>query len=240
MRIGVLANSLPAALSVYDEARAVSGSQVWVLLFAASGESHLSGLARHLARLFLKPGRWKSLRLIAAHRVCLLREPLSHPETLRRLRELNLDIGLHKSGNIYREPTINCFRVGILNAHIGLLPRYRGRSVMEWALLHGDRVGISVFFIDSGIDTGERIVLSEPVDISHCKSVAEAKQYLFDFDADFYRRALESLRSDEIAYRINDGSEGRRYYVMSRLFLDVAERCLVLGNRESSNLRSEI
>ena len=224
MRIGVLANSLPAALSVYDEARAVSGSQVRVLLFAASGESHLSSLARHLARLFLKPGRWKSLRLIAAHRVCLLREPLSHPETLRRLRELNLDIGLHKSGNIYREATINCFRVGILNAHIGLLPRYRGRSVMEWALLHGDPVGISVFFIDSGIDTGARIVLSEKVDVSHCKSLAEAKGYLFNLDATFYRRAVELCHTEKMNHQINDDS-GRRFYVMSQLFQRAVEQC---------------
>lgn len=195
---------------------------------------------RHFARWIAKAGRRDSLRLALAGRVVALSNALDHPKSLARLEKLKLDVGLHKSGTIYREPTINCFRLGILNSHIGILPRYRGRCVMEWSLLQGDRVGISVFFIDSGIDTGERIVLSEPVDISHCKSVAEAKQYLFDFDAVFYRRALESLRSDDIAYRINDGSESRRYYVMSRLFLDVVERCLVLGNRESSNLRSEI
>jgi hypothetical protein len=223
MRIGVLANSLPAALSVYDEAKAISGSNVCVLLFAVSGASHLNSLARHLARLFLKPGRWKCLRLIAAHKVFLLRKPLTHPETLRRLKELNLDIGLHKSGNIYREPTINSFRVGILNAHIGLLPRYRGRSVMEWSLLQGDPVGISVFFIDSGIDTGARIVLSEKVDVSHCKAVAEAKKYLFNLDATFYRRALELWPTEETNHQINDDS-GRRFYVMSRLFQSAVEQ----------------
>jgi methionyl-tRNA formyltransferase len=230
MRIGVLANSLPTALSVYDEAEAISGSKVRVLLFAANGKSHLNSIARHCARLLLKSGRWKSLRLIAAHKVFLLRKPLTHPETLRRLRELNLDIGLHKSGNIYREATINCFRVGILNAHIGLLPRYRGRSVMEWSLLQGDPVGISVFFIDSGIDTGARIVLSENVDISHCKSVAEAKEYLFNLDAIFYRRALELCRAKNMNHQNNDDS-GRRFYVMSRLFQSAVEQGF---NRQSA------
>ena len=92
------------------------------------------------------------MRLTLAGKVVYLRKALDHPQTIARLRKLNLDLGLHKSGNIYRRATISSFRLGILNAHIGLLPKYRGRSVMEWALLQGDAIGISVFFVDEGID----------------------------------------------------------------------------------------
>jgi hypothetical protein len=38
---------------------------------------------------------------------------------------------LHATDVIYRTETLQAFRLGILNAHIGVLPRYRGRSVME-------------------------------------------------------------------------------------------------------------
>jgi methionyl-tRNA formyltransferase len=138
---------------------------------------------------------------------------------------LKLDVGLHKAGVIYRDATIKAFRLGILNPHIGLLPAYRGRNVMEWSLLEGRPVGITVFFIDSGIDTGPRIVLREEVDISHCKSVAEARQYLFDLDAPFFRRALERLRLEGPEYEVNDRS-GRRYYVMSKLFQGVVEKLI--------------
>lgn len=137
---------------------------------------------------------------------------------------MKLDIGLHKSGTIYRESTINCFRLGILNPHIGILPRYRGRSVVEWAIVEGGPVGISVFFIDSGIDTGARILLSEEVSVSHCQSIREAKEYLFNLDAKFFRRALALLRSASVEYKLNEG--GRRYYVMSRLFQGVAEQVI--------------
>ena len=231
MRIGILANSLPAALNVYDEARAVSGSEVFVVLFPSANESH--SVARHLARMFLKNGRLRSLRAIVERRVLVFRGPLDHPKVLSRLKSLNLDVGLHKSGDIYRDSTINCFRLGILNAHIGLLPKYRGRSVMEWSLLQGGPVGISVFFIDAGIDTGERIVLSEEVSIAHCKSVAEARQYLFNLDAVFYHRALELLSSENVDYQVNDDS-GWRYYVMSKLFQEVVEEWLAIDNRQSA------
>ena len=229
MRTGILANSLPAALKIYDEVKTVRDCEAFVLLCPAPGESTARALVKHSARLFLKPGRLKSLRLIFGRHVRLFRQPLDNPETLARLKKLELDVGLHKAGVIYRDETINAFRLGILNPHIGILPRYRGRNVMEWALVEGGPTGITVFFIDSGIDTGRRIVLSEEVDISDCKSIAQAKQQLFDLDAPFFRRALELLRSENFEYKLNDGT-GRRYYVMSRLFQGVAEK-IVLSSK---------
>ena len=225
MRAGILANSLPAALKVYDEVKRVEGCASLVLLCPAAGETAARALARHFARLLLKRGRLKSLRLVFGRRVFLFRQPLDHPQSIARLRKLGLDIGLHKSGSIYRDATIKAFRLGILNPHIGLLPEYRGRNVMEWSLIEGRPIGITVFFIDSGIDTGREIVLREEVDISRCSSIAEAKQYLFDLDASYFRRALELLRSDDFEYKVNDGS-GRRYFVMSKLFRGVVEKII--------------
>lgn len=224
MRTGILANSLPAALKIYDELKTVPGCETFILLCPTPGESRTRGLFKHFARFLLKRGGLKSVRLILRRRVLLFQKPLHDAETLESLKALKLDVGLHKAGVIYREATINCFRLGILNPHIGILPRYRGRSVMEWALIEGGPIGITVFFIDSGIDTGERIVFSEKVDISRFGSIKEAKQHLFDLDAVYFRRALELLRSRDFEFKLNDEREGRRYYVMSRLFQEVVEK----------------
>lgn len=232
MRIGILANSLPAALKIYDETKAVPGSELFILLCRTQDESRHRNILGHLARLFLKRGGLKSLRLILSRKVILFPRALDHQDTLERLEKLKLDVGLHKTGVIYREATIKAFRLGILNPHIGILPGYRGRNVMEWALLEGEPVGITVFFIDSGIDTGERIVLTEEVDINGCKSIREARQYLFSLDAVLFRRALELLRSEKFDYKLNDNS-GRRYYVMSKLFQSVVEEKIM-------NLSSEL
>jgi len=118
---------------------------------------------------------------------------------------------------IYREPTISAFRLGILNAHIGILPKYRGRSVVEWSILQGDRTGVTVFFIDSGIDTGGRIVLREFIPSDGWKDVGALKNMLFGCDARLYRQALEALMSSEFRFDSNDISKGRRYYVMSKM-----------------------
>lgn len=229
MRIGILANSLPAAVRIYEQLQEIPGMQVFVLLCSLPNESPAKTDLKHAARFFLKAGRRTSLKLLGSGKVIRLHAPLEHPANLSRLKKLNLDVGIHKSGLIYREPVINLFRLGILNPHIGILPAYRGRHVMEWSLLQGDPVGVTVFFIDAGIDTGERIVISEVVDISNCKTIEEAKQQLFDTDARFLRRAVELLQSDEFRFSHNDGS-GHRYYVMSKLFRGVVERLLIDHN----------
>lgn len=233
MRIAILANNLPAALPIYEQFEHSSLGEVFIVLCPVAGNSSAPEVIKHSARLLLKAGRAKSLRLLSSGKLVVLSKPLDHPQSLERLRRLAPEIGLHKSGNIYREVTIKCFRLGILNAHIGLLPGYRGRSVVEWSVLQGDPVGISVFFLDAGIDTGEQIVFTESVDVSHCGSLAQAKQFLFDLDATFYRRAVSLISSGETAYRRNDLS-GRRYYAMSKLFTGTAEQIFTLSNRQSA------
>ena len=142
------------------------------------------------------------------------------------LARLEPDVGLHASSVIYRRPVIDAFRLGILNPHIGLLPEYRGRSVMEWSLLHGDPAGITTFFIDEGIDTGASIVLREHVGLSGRRSVRAAKQYLFGLAPEKFERALRALGDPDFTPIRQDAAEGRRWYVMSGLFTGVVERIL--------------
>lgn len=226
MRIGILAHSFTAALHTYEALQDLSESEIYLVLSPSSNRSAWSNHAANLVRLGIAVLKsFRTLRLVTNRRLILLFRPLDESRSVTRLKNLDLDVGLHKAGVIYREATISAFRLGILNPHIGLLPAYRGRSVMEWSLLHGDPVGITVFFIDSGIDTGERIVVSEQVDISGRRSVAEAKKYLFSLDGVFFRKALMMLRKADPTFHLNDGS-GRRYYVMSKLLTSVVDQCL--------------
>lgn len=229
MRTGILANSLPAALDVFAQVKSVHGCEPLILLCPVGKQSFSSALARHAARLAVKSKRWRSLSLILTNRVRLLSKPLDHPQSIEKLRKLKLNLGLHRTGEIYRAATIQSFALGILNSHIGLLPQYRGRNVMEWTLLEGETVGITVFFVDEGIDTGTRMVVREAVDISHCRTLEEAKEYLFGLDAIFFKRALERLADEAPAQEINNGT-GRRFYVMSGLFRSVVQD-LITANK---------
>jgi len=228
MRTGILAHSFSSAFAIYKAVQDLPGQEVFIIL---SPSPHRSATASHLANLArfvvttLKGFDPKPLRLLVTGRLIFLRRPLYDEQSVDTLRKLKLDVGLHKAGVIYRDVTINAFRLGILNHHIGILPAYRGRSVLEWSILQGDPVGITVFFIDTGIDTGARILMSEKVDISSYTSVVEAKEYLFNLDRIFFPKALALLTGSEPSFQLNDGT-GPRYFVMSKLFEGVVDRLL--------------
>jgi methionyl-tRNA formyltransferase len=74
------------------------------------------------------------------------------------LKEISPDIIVLGGSRIIRKHIIDIPKIGILNAHPGLLPKYRGVDVIPWAIYHGDPVGVTIHFINEGIDTGGIIV----------------------------------------------------------------------------------
>jgi methionyl-tRNA formyltransferase len=76
--------------------------------------------------------------------------------------ELGLSIAYDQ---ILRRPLLDLPPHGILNVHAGKLPRYRGRNVINWAILNGEEeIGITVHMVDEGIDSGD-IVLQRTLPI---------------------------------------------------------------------------
>jgi hypothetical protein len=164
-------------------------------------------------------------RLALAGRLIVCGEPLNAPASVACVRRLGPDIALHSMDIIYRDAIIAASGMGILNAHIGLLPAFRGRSVFEWSLLYGRPTGVTVFFVDAGVDTGARIVSFYPVEPDARETLIQVKTRLFHLAPAMYCRALAHIRA-RMPFRANDTAQGRRYYVMSRLLLRGAAAAL--------------
>lgn len=79
---------------------------------------------------------------------------------LKRIGEANIDLVVSvASPKIFRQALLNAPRLGCINYHTALLPRYRGRQPLFWALLHGDKeVGISIHEMDAKLDNGPILV----------------------------------------------------------------------------------
>ncbi len=88
--------------------------------------------------------------------------PLFQPPTLRdeqtvsHLQSLMPDlIVVAAYGQILRRPVLDIPPYGVLNVHASLLPRWRGASPVQAAILAGDaETGVSIMQIDEGLDTG--------------------------------------------------------------------------------------
>ena len=60
---------------------------------------------------------------------------------------------------IFKKQIIGLTNEGIINCHAGKLPYYRGRNVLNWVLINDEQeFGITVHFVDEGIDTGDIIL----------------------------------------------------------------------------------
>ncbi|HET7603502.1 MAG TPA: formyl transferase [Gemmatimonadales bacterium] len=82
---------------------------------------------------------------------------LTGEDSVERLRELRPDVTVLAGTPLLPASVLEVARLGTLNVHPGLLPRYRGVDVVAHAILNGDPVGATVHFVDAGIDTGRII-----------------------------------------------------------------------------------
>jgi folate-dependent phosphoribosylglycinamide formyltransferase PurN len=227
MRVVALCQRLRKAAELE---RHVAGEDVELLLLVCRSPAH--GRLAFAAALTLDvvrggPAEWRLVpRLLGRRRARATLRRLHDPAVLGWLRSRRPDVGLHATNVIYRGPLLDCFRLGVLNPHIGLLPRYRGRSVMEWSLLCGDPTGVTTFFVDEGIDTGRRIVLREEVPVDGHADVASAKAFLSSLDGPMYARALDVLRSPDFTPMAQEPEDGTRWYAMSALLTGVVDGIL--------------
>lgn len=68
-------------------------------------------------------------------------------------------------GHILKDNLLKLPKYGCINLHYSLLPKYRGAAPVQWAILNGDQTtGITIFQLDSGMDTGP-IYLQQELEI---------------------------------------------------------------------------
>lgn len=100
--------------------------------------------------------------------------PVAAAESLEVVRSLKPDLAIHAGVGILRPAILEIPRLGTINAHMGILPSYRGMNVAEWSRLKGDPVGCTVHLVDPGIDTGD-IIGCCPVPTDRARSIAELR-----------------------------------------------------------------
>lgn len=94
-------------------------------------------------------------------------ERVKRPEAVETLRGYEADVFIVAAfGQILSQEILDMPRLGCLNIHASLLPRYRGASPIQHAIIDGEeRTGITIMQMDAGIDTGDILYQKElPID----------------------------------------------------------------------------
>ena len=95
-------------------------------------------------------------------------------EFIEEIKELNPDvICVVAYGKILPKEILDIPRLGCINVHGSLLPKYRGAAPIQWAVLNGDKTtGITTMYMDVGMDTGD-MILKEEVGIREDETTGE-------------------------------------------------------------------
>jgi methionyl-tRNA formyltransferase len=110
-------------------------------------------------------------------------------------------------GQIIPESLIVIPRLGWINLHGSLLPKYRGAAPIQWAIVNGEtRTGVTTMQIDRGLDTGAVLLQSE-VEIGADETAPELAGRLAEVGGGLIFDTLHKLAAGEIAGTPQDGTQ---------------------------------
>jgi methionyl-tRNA formyltransferase len=134
--------------------------------------------------------------------------PIFTPKTFRDVEAQNTFYGLAADvavvaayGLLLPIPILEAPRLGCLNLHASLLPRWRGAAPIQRAIMAGDtQTGVDVMSMDAGLDTGPR-ALREIVPILPGDTAGDLAAYLARIAAKLSVSALQLLDAGQLEFR---------------------------------------
>ena len=137
---------------------------------------------------------------------------INSKENLNMFASKDYDLLISIGGNQIFEPNLIAIpKLGILNLHTALLPLYRGLMPTFWVLKNKEKkTGVSVFFVDEGIDTGPILVQREL--LIETNSQFELIKSTKKMGMDAIVESLTKLEQNPIQKLIENNSEHGSYY----------------------------
>ncbi len=137
--------------------------------------------------------------------------PVAQPESTRsdafkaRLAEAAPDLLVVVAyGQILRADVLNIPRMGAVNIHASLLPRYRGPGPIQRAIIdRAPKTGVAVMMLDEGMDTGD-ILLMRETPIAPDETAGSLHDRLAEMGADLLLETLDGLQSGAVTPKPQD------------------------------------
>ena len=128
-------------------------------------------------------------------------------ETVRTIQSYGAQVGICVAyGKIFPESLIAAFQDGVLNIHYSLLPKYRGATPLEGALLSGETTtGVSIQKMVKALDAGD-VIAQEPLDIEASDTAKDLRPRLIELGARLLIKTLPAYLAHELSLTPQDES----------------------------------
>ena len=119
----------------------------------------------------------------------------NNPEFIEKIKSLNPDIiCVVAYGKILPKELLEIPKLGCINVHGSLLPKYRGAAPIQWAVLNGEKTtGITTMYMDEGMDTGD-MILKQEVQIGEDETTGELWDRLSKIGGELLVQTLEQIK----------------------------------------------
>ena len=134
-------------------------------------------------------------------------QPAKPSEIAAMLTSLGADFGVVVAyGRILKPDALASTRLGLLNAHFSLLPKYRGAAPVQWSLVRGEKqTGVSLFWLDEGMDTGPVQAMLE-TQIQDDEDAPALLARLTELGVGVLETVLSDLEAGKIVRRAQEGA----------------------------------
>ncbi len=136
---------------------------------------------------------------------------LNDEKAINFVKKHKIDLLIYSGGGILRKGIIQAPSEGVLNAHSGWLPFFRGMNVIEWSLLLKFPPHTTIHFIDAGIDTG-KILYTEPIpyhtDLYKMRGTATVH------NIELFNKVINNFEYYKKRAKNQSKSEGKQFFVM--------------------------
>jgi methionyl-tRNA formyltransferase len=123
---------------------------------------------------------------------------LKSEEFLDQLKNLNGNLQIVVAFRMLPKAVWQLPEYGTFNLHASLLPNYRGAAPINWAIINGEtKTGVSTFFIDEKIDTGN-IILQEEVAIGDDETLGELHDKLMEVGSSLVIKTVQKIEKGTV------------------------------------------
>jgi len=155
-------------------------------------------------------------------------------EALNQLRQSQVDVFVVVAyGQILSQEILDMPRLGCINVHGSILPKYRGAAPIQWCIYHGEtETGITTMLMDAGMDTGAMLLKAyTPVNLlDNAQNVA---QRLAEIGADLLIETLLKWEHQEIQPIAQDDTQATYAPLIKKddYILDWSKPAIALHNQ---------
>ena len=143
-------------------------------------------------------------------------------ESLELISKISPDIAILSGSEIIRKSFLDIPKIGTINPHFAILPKYRGMSTIEWSIFHGDEVGISVHFVEPRIDMGD-ILNQDTVSIEKGDTPQDIREKIRYRSVDLLIRTCLELREGRISPIKQKPEDGKQFFKIHPELKKIAE-----------------